>query len=299
MSSTGQVITQCREPGTVALTFDDGPYEYTSVILDILDEQQTKATFFIAGNNKGKRPIDDESTPWPAILKRMHAAGHHIASHTWTHRNLNQVNSTVQKSEVIFNEMVFRNLFGWIPTYFRPPYLECSEESGCQGLLNTLGYHIIDTDVDTKDYMYDSPDSIQISKNRFLDRITGTGQGQGHIVLAHDVHSQTVYNLTEFMIVESRALGYRLTTVGECLKDDPKNWYRSTEQDQTTSTGVTLKLTTSTSQSRVTSTPSSTSSQAEPTGSGGISTDQTCGGIQGFSCRGSSFGNCCSWYGYW
>ena len=79
----------------------------------------------------------------------------------WTHRNLNQVNSTIQMTEMIYNEMAFRNLFGWIPTYFRPPYLECSASSGCANLMSALGYHIVNTNLDTKDYMYDTPSTVQ------------------------------------------------------------------------------------------------------------------------------------------
>ena len=47
-------IYDCNIAGTMALTFDDGPFIYTSHILDLLDQYKAKATFFITGVNNGK-----------------------------------------------------------------------------------------------------------------------------------------------------------------------------------------------------------------------------------------------------
>ncbi|KAG9505220.1 hypothetical protein J7337_002186 [Fusarium musae] len=223
----GSVITTCTTPGVIALTFDDGPLDYTNDLLDLLDERDVHATFFVAGNNRAKGHIDDSSNPWPAVMRRMYSAGHHIASHTWTHRNLNEVNSTIRRSEMIYNEMAFRNLFGWIPTYMRAPYLECNAASGCLDEMSELGYHVVDQNIDTKDYENDSPALIQISKDRYSAGISSNSDSNQYIVLAHDVHDQTVHNLTAFMIDTAQDRGYRLVTVGECLGDPRENWYRT------------------------------------------------------------------------
>lgn len=215
----------------MALTFDDGPYVYTNQMLDLLDRLNVKATFFIAGNNRGKGHIDDLVHDWDKILKRTYRAGHQIASHTWTHRDLNQVNRTVQWSEMIFNEMAFRNIVGFFPTYMRPPYLECSVESGCVDVMATLGYHIVTNNIDTKDYMNDSPELIQNSKMRFDSQLSSSANDHSYIVLAHDVHFQTVANLTEHMVRVARQRGYKLVPVGECLGDPRENWYRTVNGD--------------------------------------------------------------------
>lgn len=285
----GIIVSDCTVSGNIALTFDDGPYIYTAQILDILDELEVKATFFIAGNNKGKGHIDDDSTDWPGIMRRMYAAGHHIASHTWTHRDLNQVNSTIRRTEMIYNEMAFRNLFGWIPTYMRPPYLECSDASGCEDLQRELGYHVVTNDIDTKDYQFDDPNLIQQAKDRFSAGVSTDPENNEYITLAHDVHYQTVVNLTAFMVDVSRNRGYQLVTVGECLGDPPENWYRDANGGATPTNTVTLSSTSS---------PSATS-YATPTATLIISPDQTCGGSTSHTCFGSPFGNCCSHYGFW
>ena len=46
-------IYDCVNNGTMALSFDDGPYIYTSHILDVLQQYNASATFFITGNNNG------------------------------------------------------------------------------------------------------------------------------------------------------------------------------------------------------------------------------------------------------
>ncbi|KAG6009219.1 hypothetical protein E4U21_003072 [Claviceps maximensis] len=220
----GPILTSCTQPGMVALTFDDGPFTFTNDLLDLLDGSNTKATFFITGNNLAKGRIDDASTPWPSVLHRMHNAGHHIGSHTWTHRDLSAINSTIRHAEITHNEMAFRNIFGWIPTYLRPPFLEC--DAGCQEDLGRAGYHVISVNLDSKDYMYDEPALIQQAKDRVAGGISNDAAHHSYIVLFHDVHAQTVYNVTRFVLDLVRERGYRPVTVGECLGDAKRNWYR-------------------------------------------------------------------------
>jgi peptidoglycan-N-acetylglucosamine deacetylase len=62
----------------IYLTFDDGPsYKVTGKILDILEEKEVKATFFVIGNQ-----IEDKED----VLKRMNEEGHSIGLHTFTHK---------------------------------------------------------------------------------------------------------------------------------------------------------------------------------------------------------------------
>jgi peptidoglycan/xylan/chitin deacetylase (PgdA/CDA1 family) len=80
-------IGDCVEPRIMTLTFDDGPFIFTSHILDLLAQYSVSASFFITGNNNGKSPvteswtmIDDSSgkgeiynasLPWPASIKSI------------------------------------------------------------------------------------------------------------------------------------------------------------------------------------------------------------------------------------
>jgi peptidoglycan/xylan/chitin deacetylase (PgdA/CDA1 family) len=224
----GAGIYACAAKGTVALTYDDGPSNYTSDLLDLLKKYNAKATFFITGNNNGKGEIDDTTKPWSAVIKRQYADGHQIASHTWSHADLSALTSTQRKNEMIKNEMALRNILGFIPTYMRPPYSSCTAASGCEDDLAGLGYHIIYFDLDTQDYLHNDPNQIQVSK----DTVTNFFQGKtvsefNALSITHDIEQQTVYNLTEFMLQQITTAGYRTVTVGECLNDPQTNWYRN------------------------------------------------------------------------
>lgn len=61
------------------LTFDDGPTEkMTSKILDILDEEDVVATFFVVGKHVKE---------YPSLVKRAYESGHYIGNHTYSHDN--------------------------------------------------------------------------------------------------------------------------------------------------------------------------------------------------------------------
>ncbi|RDW88837.1 carbohydrate esterase family 4 protein [Coleophoma cylindrospora] len=221
-------IYDCVQPGTMALTFDDGPFIYTSHILDLLKQYNASATFFITGNNNGKGEIDNSSLPWPALIKRMYAEGHQVASHTWSHPDLCNITSEQRKNEMYKNEMALRNILGVIPTYMRPPYSSCTAQCGCDADLADLGYHVTYFDLDTQDYLNDSPTLIQNSKNIFDTALAGkSSTTDDFLVISHDIHNQTSQVLVEYMLQGIQSRGYTPVTVGTCLGDPKENWYRT------------------------------------------------------------------------
>jgi peptidoglycan/xylan/chitin deacetylase (PgdA/CDA1 family) len=227
----GNGIFQCTTPGTVALTYDDGPMtKYTEHILDLLKSYNAKATFFMTGNNNAKGQIDIKHAD---TIKRVDAEGHQVASHTWTHSDLSKVSSLDRKNQMWMNEMAIRNVLGKIPTYMRPPYSSCTAESGCQQDMADLGYHITNFKVDTDDYNQNVPEHIQKSKDWFKGNITKDGataeKGDKWLVIEHDILDQTANNLTEYMLQTLTQLGYKAVTVGECLGDPKENWYRKAD----------------------------------------------------------------------
>jgi peptidoglycan/xylan/chitin deacetylase (PgdA/CDA1 family) len=77
----GQGIYVCNNPGTVAITYDDGPYVYTEGVMKLFEARGAHATFFITGNNLGKGAIDEN---WAGVIKKMYDNGHQVASHVRT-----------------------------------------------------------------------------------------------------------------------------------------------------------------------------------------------------------------------
>ncbi|KUJ20398.1 carbohydrate esterase family 4 protein [Mollisia scopiformis] len=221
-------IYDCANAGDMALTFDDGPFIYTSHILDLLDQYNASATFFITGNNNGKGEIDNTSLPWSALIQRMYNEGHQVASHTWSHPDLCNITSDQRKNEMYKNEMALRNILGVIPTYMRPPYSSCTAECGCEADLKELGYHITYFDLDTQDYLNDSPTLIVNSETIFDNAIANSSSTtDDFLVIAHDIHNQTSQVLVEYMLKGLTTAGYKPVTVGTCLGDSKANWYRT------------------------------------------------------------------------
>lgn len=156
----------------------------------------------------------------------MHAAGHQIGSHGWRHLDLNHVSSETRVEEVVRLEQGLTKVLGFYPTYFRPPFGTC-DTAACLADLAGLAYHVVNFNVDTKDYEHDSPDGIGVSMDIFASTVVGSPAVSSYIVLSHDVYGQTAETLVPFMLETLVGRGFRMVTVGECLGDPVENWYRT------------------------------------------------------------------------
>lgn len=109
-----QAIVEEEEKHTTAyLTFDDGPSENTSQILDILKSYDVKATFFVVG---------DESDEAKALYKRIIEEGHTLGMHSYSHQYSEIYNSveSFAKDEKKLRDLLFEST-GVIPTLYRFP----------------------------------------------------------------------------------------------------------------------------------------------------------------------------------
>ncbi|OAD66931.1 carbohydrate esterase family 4 protein, partial [Phycomyces blakesleeanus NRRL 1555(-)] len=123
-----------------ALTFDDGPSNYTSELLDILDEYRIKATFCVLGSNVKR---------YPQVLQRIFQSGHQIASHTYSHPHLMSLTNEEIIYEIKATEEAIRDAIGIKPKYIRPPFGEADDR--VKGLLRTMGYRVLMWNVDPTD----------------------------------------------------------------------------------------------------------------------------------------------------
>ncbi|RHZ54881.1 chitin deacetylase [Aspergillus thermomutatus] len=217
----GVSIRACNVPGKVALTFDDGPYIYTSDLLDILKARGVKATFFLVGNNGGKGQINDPKTGYPSLIRRMYNEGHQIGSHTWSHQDLSTLTQGQRYDQIIKNEIAISDILGFFPTYLRPPYMSCNTD--CLADLRDLGYHVVNYNIDTLDWQENYSNSQNIFKSALQ---SGNPKTNSFISIAHDIHNHTVHDFVPLMIDYLQAQGYTTALYGECLNDPPSNWYR-------------------------------------------------------------------------
>ncbi|KAJ5584211.1 Glycoside hydrolase/deacetylase beta/alpha-barrel [Penicillium hispanicum] len=211
----GAIITHCTVPGTIALTFDDGPFIYTAQMLDTLAAHGARATFFLNGVNKGS--IDGFA---PLVVRAL-AEGHQLGSHTWGHPSLPTLDYPAIVTQMTDLEAAFLRIVGFFPTYMRTPFLHFNDV--VLKAMADLGYHVIGASIDTKDFENDSPDLSWRSFQKFRAELDAGGS----IVLAHDVHQTTVEVLVDNMLQEIAARGLTTVTVGQCLGDPPEFWYRT------------------------------------------------------------------------
>ncbi|KAK1991411.1 chitin deacetylase [Colletotrichum falcatum] len=265
----GVDITRCTVNGKVALTFDDGPGEYTEKVLDTLEKNgNIKATFFLVGTNGQNGIANPAYTP---ILKRMLGAGHQLGSHSWSHKDFNTISRDQQVEELLKNEEAFAKTLGIVPTYFRPPYTHCDDK--CISTLNDLSYHVTDYNLDTKDWVDDGVNSKQTYSGAIS---SANPSSSSFISLAHDIHSFTVNGFVQYMIDVAKEKGFVFTTIGECLDDPVSNWYRDPksggpsggkEEPRPTTTSVSVAPTTSTSASASAAASATSSEETKTTAS--------------------------------
>ena len=115
----------------VALTYDDGPSEWTVPILEHFAEHHGRATFFVLGN-----AIDGEERR--ATLRRTVAEGHEIGNHTFTHPgDLATLDEAVIREEIGRAQSSIREVAGVEPVHWRTPFLRTSER--LLSVVSTLG----------------------------------------------------------------------------------------------------------------------------------------------------------------
>ncbi|KAI5923030.1 carbohydrate esterase family 4 protein [Camillea tinctor] len=209
--TAGTVISKCSRPGVLALAYDDGPYQFTSSLVDTLDAAGVKGTFFFTGTLYGC--IYNQA----AAVKKAYESGHQVASHTWTHPHMGSMSASQIQAEMEKVEQAMVNIFGRKPQYVRPPYLETG--GSFLSVMRQMNYTVITNDVDAGDWNNQSP---QQSEQRFQQ--AGAG-GNGHIPLMHETYSGTVTTLTNWLIDWAKTNNLEIVTVAECL-DDAEGMYK-------------------------------------------------------------------------
>lgn len=154
----------------VALTFDDGPSQYTEKILDVLEKADVKASFFWQGKNLAG---------YVEVIKRSILAGHTIANHSWNHPH-----SAGYSTQVLWQQQVLRtniemeSLFGFTPRFYRPPYGEVSDEQ--VEFLEEKGMKVMLWSVDSRDWNPET-NSIKHIQSEIINH-----QHEEMITLMHD-----------------------------------------------------------------------------------------------------------------
>ncbi|MEG4534017.1 polysaccharide deacetylase family protein [Microcoleus sp. D2_18a_D3] len=184
----------------IALTFDDGPWPKTTTqILDILKENNIKATFFWVG-----RYLHNS----PEIGKQVAAAGHAIGNHTWNHE-YRQYNEDGAAREIDRTSSLIEELTGIQTSMFRPPGGILN--NGLAAYAQKKNYAVVMWSADSFDW--------RTLTESLIDNVMRQAKSGG-IVLMHDGggnRARTVKALPD-IIARLRNEGYSFVTVPELLQ---------------------------------------------------------------------------------
>lgn len=196
----------------VSLTFDDGPNpETTPKLLNILKENDVKATFFMLGQNAEANP---------EVVKQVLDAGHEVASHSYDHPQLNTLDDKALKAQIQKTDKILYKASGKLPRNLRPPYGAIDKHSA-----EVISKPIIQWNIDSEDWKSHNTDAILATiKANLYD---------GSIILLHDIHPETVASIPQ-VIKLLKDNGYTIVPVNELLggKEKPLHQYFGAEDER-------------------------------------------------------------------
>lgn len=202
---------------TVALTFDDGPGEWTDDVLRVLAEHDVPAAFFVVG-----RAVEAH----PDLVRDIAGAGHLVANHTWNHEPPPPGDAwpaSYVDTEITPTAVLLREVTGADPCWYRPPL---GVTHGIDHEAATRPLDIALWSVDSLDWKIQSgasedPDG-SLAAEVTARATVGIGQ-PNPLVLLHDGggwRGATVAALPG--IIEAyRDAGYRFVRLDESLRSGP------------------------------------------------------------------------------
>ncbi|MGN0665639.1 MAG: polysaccharide deacetylase family protein [Huintestinicola sp.] len=183
----------------IALTFDDGPNNTTTVqVLDLLDKYQVRASFFLVGNNITESTAD--------TVKRAYDMGCEINNHSKTHGYMNKMDAETITEEVNFVSDKVMEITGEPTRFFRPPFIAVSGE-----MYDNIDMPFI-CGVGCNDW--DNKVTVRERIDKTIEQVK-----DGTIILLHDSagNNQTVEAL-DTIIPQLLAEGYQFATVSELFE---------------------------------------------------------------------------------
>lgn len=184
----------------IALTFDDGPHpEQTPVLLDALLRLNVKATFFLQGAH---------ASQWPQLVREMHARGHQVANHGWSHASAKRLPLVDFVEEVERTQSVLESIVGTtLARDFRPPYGDITMPAFWALARRRFRFVY---------WTVDSDDSVHRDAATLGFRMGRVNVKRGDILLFHEDYAHTVAAIPA-VVIHLRSAGLSLQTVDRLL----------------------------------------------------------------------------------
>lgn len=197
-SSSVEETTKPAEKKLVAITFDDGPSKYTSELVDILNDNDAKATFFLIGKN-----IDN----YEDSVVKTYQSGNEIGIHTYSHTSFTKMTITQIQEELDKTKALLDDIDVDYSDLVRPPYGSINEN-----IQTNIDSSFILWNVDTRDWETRNKDEIikELKENI----------SEGSIILFHDIYPTTIEAIKEAL--PSLTDEYEFVTVTEMFNRSNK-----------------------------------------------------------------------------
>ena len=191
-----------KEKKIVYLTFDLG-YEagYTSKILEILKNNNVKATFFITAHYVNTQPD---------LVKQMINEGHIVGNHTVNHKSMPSCSSETINKEVMNLHSAISEKFGYEMKFIRPPKGEYSERT--VAYTNTLGYKTVMWSFAYDDWDENKQGREEYGRKKILENVHN-----GEIMLLHATSKDNA-NILDDVVKQIKHMGYEFKNIDEFEK---------------------------------------------------------------------------------
>lgn len=198
------------ETNRLVLTFDDGPNpDFTTPILDTLQQTGTPATFFVVGTSMMQAPD---------LVRRMVREGHEIGVHTFSHPRMDLVSHSRFEMELTAFHSLLAGVAERDTLLYREPFLRRGgpidgRRAKSLAMAQSRGYIIAGMDIVPKDWEGWTTDKI------VNHVITEVEAGTGNVILLHDGGQDRAQTVAAVPIIirELRARGYEFTTMADVL----------------------------------------------------------------------------------
>lgn len=199
-ADAGSIETLLNE-GEVVLTFDDGPDpKRTPAVLDQLDRQCTKATFFLLGGQADR---------YPDMVREIVRRGHALGGHSWSHANLMTLTADAAHSEVSTGMDAVNAALaetGAKAIMFRFPFVATNAELSAD--VREMGLLEVGVTADGADWTKNRPEA---SVDMILEKLDLAGR-KG-VILLHDPFDKSDERVN-LLLSRLKLDGYRIVALG-------------------------------------------------------------------------------------
>ncbi|MGW9528297.1 polysaccharide deacetylase family protein [Paenibacillus terrae] len=173
--------------------------EYIVPILDTLDQEKVKATFFFDGSWLKKNP---------ELAKEIQKRGHELSNHAYSHPNMSRLSRERATQEIEKTQVLLQDILGVKNGWFAPPSGDFNQET--VDLAAGLGLKTVLWTLDTVDWRHPSPESV-------IAKISSKVES-GSLILMHPTDSSSA--ALKGMIRAIRSKGLVPGTVSQTLSPD-------------------------------------------------------------------------------